>query len=301
MKRQHTTAARRGTFLRAILAAGAATLAFSCGEACSRRPDVFAPYGDHYATKPDFARLEHERPLRRSDLLALTPAGLEKLTQEEVDQVYARLTAGPIPDGAYEGAFFFSKGGGLPRVGEQMGGLKGRAVGFKLQLLELVGQKVWKGKVFYRKDRTLRNLIDKRPTVDVFLKELGVDSSRLRQAKAGGADAYLLFPAKLYCGQSLLDGRRESIIIDYAFTEDIEGYEEKIDRLGGRSGTQIRDEIRMVRPGFYLGRAYLSRTFALNFTLLNREVEAGAREAFARDGRIEEDCRVGVQRQVASN
>ena len=35
---------------------------------------------------------------------------------------------------------------------------------------------------------------------------------------------WLLFPAKLYCGQSLLDGRRESIVIDYLFGDEIEGW-----------------------------------------------------------------------------
>ncbi len=68
-----------------------------------------------------------------------------------------------------------------------------------------------------------------------------------------GRDTFLLFPAKLYCGQSLLDGRRESVIIDYAFTDELPGYREHPDSLGGRKGLRIRDEIRMVRPGFYLG------------------------------------------------
>ncbi|HEY5906435.1 MAG TPA: hypothetical protein VIZ31_00250 [Vicinamibacteria bacterium] len=295
----HTTmgpSPRHSRILVGGLAAATALLSLACGE---RKPDIFLKSGDQYTTKVDFARLEHEKPLTRGDLLKLTPALLESLSQEEVDQVYARLTAGPIPDGAYEGTFFFSKGGGLERITEQLGGLKGQAVGFKLQLLELVGQKIWKGKVFYRNERLLRNMIDKRPSVDVFLKSQQVDTGQLRQIKTGGIDAYLLFPARLYCGQSLLDGRRESIIIDYAFTDEIEGYQEGIDRLGGRSGTQIRDEIRMVRPGFYLGRAYLSRSFALNFTLLNKDVEGKARDAFVRDGRIEEDCRIGGQLQAA--
>ena len=87
-----------------------------------------------------------------------------------------------------------------------------------------------------------------------------------------GKDAWLLFPAKLYCGQSLLDGRRESVIIDYAFTDDLPGYREMPDVLAGREGLEIRDEIRMVRPGFYLGRAYIKKVFALNFTLYNKAV-----------------------------
>jgi hypothetical protein len=284
------------------LAAAAALVSVSCGGACTRKADIpLATYGEDYSAKPDFARLEQDKPLTRGDLLKLSPENLEKMTQEQVDQVYARLTAGPIPDGAYQGTFFFSKEGGLERIGDQLGGLKGKAFGFKLQFLELVGQKIWKGKVFYRKDGVLRNMIDRRPDVDLFLGHQKVDTGKLQRIKVGGNDAYLLFPARLYCGQSLLDGRRESIIIDYAFTDEIDGYQEGIDSLGGRSGTQIRDEIRMVRPGFYLGRAYLARVFALNFTLLNPEVEARSRDAFLTDGRIDEDCRVGGQRLVVSN
>lgn len=282
------------------LAGALAVAAVSC--ACTRKADIpFGDHGSHYATKIDFARLEHDLPLSRGQLLELSPENLEKMTQEQVDQVYARLTAGPIPDGPYEGTFFFAQGGGLPRIGEQLGGLKGQAVGLKLQLLELVGQRIWKGKVFYRQERLLRNMIDKRATVNAFLASQHVDAEKLRSIDFQGNQAYLLFPARLYCGQSLLDGRRESIIIDYAFTDEIAGYEAAVDALGGREGTQIRDEIRMVRPGFYVGRAYLSRVFALNFTLRNTEVEKAGRDAFLATGRIEEDCRVGGQRQVASN
>jgi hypothetical protein len=70
---------------------------------------------------------------------------------------------------------------------------------------------------------------------------------------------WLLFPAKLYCGQSVLDTRRESVIVDYHFADDIEGYRARPDSLAGRGGLRIRDEFRMVRPGFYLGRAYANR------------------------------------------
>jgi hypothetical protein len=281
---------------------GALAAGLAASLACTRPADVpFGDHGGHYATQIDFARLEQEKPLTRGHLLDLSPANLEKMSQEQVDQVYARLTAGPIPDGPYEGTFFFAQGGGLPRIGEQLGGLKGQAVGLKLQLLELVGQKIWKGKVFYRQERVLRNMIDRRATVNAFLARQKVEAANLRSIDFQGNQAYLLFPARLYCGQSLLDGRRESVIIDYAFTDEIPGYEPAVDALGGREGTQIRDEIRMVRPGFYLGRAYLSRVFALNFTLRNAEVEKAGRDAFLATGRIEEDCRVGGQRQVASN
>jgi hypothetical protein len=109
----------------------------------------------------------------------------------------------------------------------------------------------------------------------------------------------LLFPAKLYCGQSLLDGRRESIIIDYAFTDDLPGYREKPDALAGRDGFEIRDEIRMIRPGFYLGRAYMKRLFVLNFTLYNGDVAEKDSGAFQAGGLVQENCWVGPQRATA--
>lgn len=78
--------------------------------ACNKAPDIkFLPYGAGYETKPDFARVEHEAPLSTADLAKLTPDNLALFDQEQIDQIYARLSAGPIPDGAYDGGLFFRK------------------------------------------------------------------------------------------------------------------------------------------------------------------------------------------------
>jgi hypothetical protein len=146
----------------------------------------------------------------------------------------------------------------------------------------------------------LRNRIQDLAT----LKKLGLveedAANPLQKINAGGGDQWLLFPAKLYCGQSLLDGRRESIIIDYAFTDEIPGYRPMPDSLAGRDGFKIRDEIRMVRPGLYLGRAYIDRAFALNFVLYNKEVAERDGPAFAKGGRVNEDCWSGTQQRMAA-
>jgi hypothetical protein len=116
-----------------------------------------------------------------------------------------------------------------------------------------------------------------------------------------GKDQWLLFPARLYCGQSLLDGRRESIIIDYFFSDALPGYREKPDYLAGRNGIKVRDEVRMVRPGFYLGRAYVGRVFLLNFTLYNKAIAERDGAAFEKSGAAKEDCWPGTQaRQVVA-
>lgn len=253
--------------------------------------------------KMDFARLEHEYPLETEDLLKITPQNLKGLSQEHVDQIYGRLPAGPIPDGAYEGDLFFARGvDGNSRLAEILGGgvaggLKGFAANMTVTKLEILGRTIWKGKVFYRDERLLRNRIE-----DLRLLEplLGNDTGGIQKLTVNGRDAWLLFPAKLYCGQSLLDGRRESIIIDYAFTDELPGYREKPDFLAGRNGLNIRDEIRMVRPGFYLGRAYMNRVFALNFTLYNEEVASKQADDFIKTGKTTQDCWAGFQRAAAA-
>lgn len=265
-----------------------------------RAPDIkFAKAGVDYASKPDFALVEHRYPLAPAELRKLTPKNIANYSQEEVDQIYARLAAGPIPDGAFDGGLFFPKNAkGDRRMAELIGGLPGLAVEIEAQKLELVGRHLWRGKVFYSKERLLRNRIEDlallKPIVDG-------DLSTIPTIEVRGAQQWLLFPARLYCGQSLLDGRRESIIIDYAFTDELPGYRRRPDYLAGRDGFQIRDEIRMVRPGFYLGRAYAGKTFLLNFVLYNEAVAQRDGEQFLQTGRVAEDCWTGTQERAGTS
>jgi len=241
-----------------------------------------------YAAKPDFAKVEHDHPLTPAERAAFTPESLVKLSQEDLDQLYARLTAGPIPDGPFQGTVIFASGGGLRRVREILGGVKGFLADRAVDDLEELAEGLWKGKVFYRDKMELRNQITNRKKLARLFK---ADLSKMRTATIDGREVGLLFPAKLYCGQSLLDSRRESVIIDYFFSDEIDGYLDEIDQIGGRNGLQIRDEIRMVRPGFYLGRAYVGKIFLLNFTLYNPNATEPRGE----------DCRPGSQQVARSN
>jgi hypothetical protein len=247
-----------------------------------------------FADRPlDFARLEYDYPLSLDERRSLTPARLATYSQEQVDQIYARLTAGPIPDGAYDGDLFFPRGtDSEARLAEIIGGhVRPRLANLGVRKTEALGRMLWKGKVFYRQERLLRNRIE---DLAVLAPLTGGNTRGIEKISVGGRDAFLLFPARLYCGQSLLDGRRESVIIDYAFTDELPGYRAQPDALGGRSGLRIRDEIRMVRPGFYLGRAYMNRIFGLNFTLYNADAEAAGSADFDA-GRVAEDCWSGTQ------
>ena len=253
----------------------------------------FAKYDKAYASKPDFARVEHELPLSAVELDKLTPENLKDYDQEQIDQIYARLSAGPIPDGPYDGGLFFPNGvSGQKRLAEIIGGLPAFAAQLKAEKLELIGKMLWRGKVFYRDERVLRNRIEDlallKPIIDG-------DLNSIPTITVHGKDQWLMFPARLYCGQSLLDSRRESVIIDYSFSDEIPGYRNRPDYLASRNGLQIRDEIRMVRPGFYLGRAYAGKIFLLNFTLYNAETAKRDGAEFVRTGRVTEDCWLGTQ------
>jgi hypothetical protein len=314
------------TFARIVLALvvavvfiGAGIWAFlaSTKPVAPERPLIaFAPLTDDSLHDPDnpakvfrvdFAEVEANYPLSRAERMALTPANLATLNQEEIDQIYGRLTAGPIPDGPHRGTLFFARGDTLrQRLDEILGGIGGRIAGAKLDTLERVGGTLWKGKMFDREQGVLRNFIEDigplAPLIDdvdavptAVVPRDGLLGKIIRTTKV-----WMLFPAKVYCGQSLVDGRRESIIVDYLFADEIEGYRPSPDSLAGRGGMKVRDEIRMIRPGLYLGRAYLNRAFLLDFTLYNPEVAEAAAEAFAGGGDVTEDCWTGEQIRSAA-
>jgi hypothetical protein len=256
----------------------------------------------------DFAELERTKPLSRQERARLTPKNLLSLSQEEVDQIYGRLTAGPIPDGYMDGGLFFPRGaGGKTRMSEIIGGVLGEIADDKIQFAERIGHGLWQGKFFFKEQGLLRNAIqDLKP-----FEALIGDPARIVKAEipakgwrswfGSTSDVWQLFPAKLYCGQSLLDGRRESVVIDYAYTEEVDGYQELPDSLAGRRGLRIRDEIRMVRPGFYLGRAYADRVFLLNFTLYDPAIAEAGLQGFLNGEEIKEECWPGEAGLAAAN
>jgi hypothetical protein len=283
---------------------------------CSGEPD--APDVSFGEEGIDFARLEHEQPLTDAEIASITPENLGTLSQEQVDQIYGRLSAGVIPDGAFDGALFFPQGvDGQSRVAEIIGGrlrsyefaaeddslrkrvrkrLGAKVADFKIGQVENLGAAFWKGKIFYRDPSSaqpsavLRNRIEDKALIRLILRDEDAEVMERPDVE----DENLFFPAKVYCGQSLLDGRRESIIIDYAFSDELPGYVHKLDHLAGRAGLQIRDEIRMIRPGFYLGRAYIARAFVLNFTLYNEALDEAGRQG---NDEVDE-CYIGPQREA---
>jgi hypothetical protein len=257
-------------------------------------PDIkFVDHGVRYSSKPDFARVEHEHPLAAADLAMLTPETLKRYDQEQIDQIYARLTAGIMPDGLFDGSPFLPKGNsGDEDLAGIIGGLKGIASAPKTRTLELLANHLWHKKVFHADSGLARTRIDDPVPFEHLISG---DPAILSRTAVGGKEEWLMFPARLYCGQSLLDSRRESIIIDYSYADDIPGYRKFPDYLTGRWGMEVRDEIRMVRPGFYLGRAYLSKIFFRNFTLYKEDLAKRELPMFLKRNKIRQDCWPGEQ------
>ena len=251
----------------AVVVAGVA-IALLAGSCRSALPPIrFAPSGT------DVARLRSDFALTDAERLVLTPANIKELVQEQVDQIYERLSAGPIPDGSFRGDLFFPRGvdkhatlrdvsGQVPSSLEKIAALP----------VERIGRALWKGKAFYKSQGILRNRIEEL----ALLKPLIDDTSGIQRMNFDGQTTWMLFPAKVTCGESRLDPTRPSIVIDYARGSEVEGYRPVPDKLAGPEGLNIRDEIRVVRPGFYLGRAYFGSKFGLNFTLLDPTKPAGA-------------------------
>ena len=250
------------------------------------------PKSTVFSDKIDFAELERRYPVDRQALKAWTADDLAKLNQEQLDQLYARLTAGPIPSGPHFGRIVFAKQGGLLGLASYLP--LDPLVSAQFDLIKQLGETLWKGKHFYKQESVLRNLIADTTANRMMIKGIAngllftnPDFNKMVKSEIGGKPFFEIFPAKLFCGQSLLDSRRESVIIDYAYADKIPGYLNDLDYLATRAGLAVRDEIRMVRPGLYLGRAYMRQVFALMFTLTSEE---GAKQ-----GAETEECWTGTQ------
>ena len=229
---------------------------------------------EYYAFRPDFAAVERGAPLTAQDRKSLTPSMLKTYSQEQLDQLYARLSSGPIPQGDYEGSILVRNELTLmieKKVMDKMlnqksfgGFFQGIAVKVLCQnrdRIECLGEFLWKGKHFYEPATDgsveLRNAISMNMRSSILLKTAGLSALEkpLSQARVGSFNReqrLMLFPANVYCGISLMDTRRESIIIDYAYGDDYKPFIPEVDGLVTRNGKLIRDEIRMVRPGLYL-------------------------------------------------
>jgi hypothetical protein len=181
-----------------------------------------------------------------SDAASLTIKSFDRCSQNHLDSFYLELRAGSaIPDGSFDGRVQLARpdSSGKRSI---LRFLRRLIPNFIRESEEYFMERLWKGKIFYREnlnEAVLRNRVRSR----------------------------LAFPAHVYYGRSLFDDSRLSVIIDYKYNQDIEGYNPSTDWMVNEEGLAVRDEIRQVRPGLYLGRAYVKDKFLLNFILQSSE------------------------------
>jgi hypothetical protein len=139
----------------------------------------------------------------------MTAQGLLRTPGAELDELFRRSPAGPIPAGDGEGTVIFAPNPAIGRAAAR--------------LTRLVA---WKGKVFDPGTGTLLNKIG----------PLGLPA----------------VAAKVYYGQSWYD-TKQAIILDYSRTSWVARW--------------IRDEIREVSPGVFLGIVFWGKHRVLKFVL----------------------------------
>jgi hypothetical protein len=251
-------------------------------------PIRFAPPGTA------IAELQSKYPLTDPERSVLTPDTMRSFTQDQVDQIYARLNAGPIPDGPFRGDLFFPRDrDGRARISELSDAAPNVLGPLAALPVEGLGGMFWRGKVLFRSQSIVRNRIEDL----AILRPIISDADTIPKLTFDGQTTWLLFPARLSCSDSRYDTTRHSIVIDYAQTAQIEGYRPVPDRIAGPEGLNIFDEVRIVRRGFYLGRSYFGARFALNFTLLDPAVGATATPM----PNLQGDCAGGPAKTMSSS
>jgi hypothetical protein len=141
--------------------------------------------------------------------VAVTADQMLGMSGKQLDDLFRRHAAGPIPAGEARGTV-------IVRLGRTVS-----------TFISVIANRIaWKGKVFDPERGELRNQVS----------PLGLKAVR----------------AKVYKAPSWLDGK-ECIVLDYSQTSFI--------------ARKIRDEIREVSPGVFLGIVYWGRAKLINFAL----------------------------------
>ncbi|MFK7994534.1 MAG: hypothetical protein AB8B87_10380 [Granulosicoccus sp.] len=135
------------------------------------------------------------------------------LSTEELDTIFSKATAGPVPTGDTRGTAIVT-GALLPRT-----------------LARIARLLAWQGKVF-----------------DIFADD-GQSGILINKVTPFSVNFIV---AKVYRDKSWLD-QKEAIVIDYSSTSFF--------------AKLIRDEIRQVEPGLYLGKVWWKKTRILDFAL----------------------------------
>lgn len=238
----------------------------------------------YYNQLADYAQVEQMAPLTPAQLANVTAEDVRGLTMEQFNQLYARLSAGPMPVGDYSG-YVLQKPPVFNAVKKRILKQAKLFTGFNSTVAKVCGRQaedclfefIWKGKRFLPKNK-ITDQIETRTTVNVgsaALSKFTPDIIKRNTPDIIGnlivdaADKFSFegLPMEVYCGISQVDTRRESIVTDGGFGDDFPSYVNLRDQIVTRKGLNITEEYRMVRPGLYIGKAYSNKLFLFNVAL----------------------------------
>jgi hypothetical protein len=148
----------------------------------------------------------------------LTVDSLLGMSQAELDELFKRSEAGPIPEGESQGAAIVHPGTFWARI-----------------LRWIAYEFAWQGKVF------TKYACPKCGEFVLATLENKITLASIRE-----------IAARVYYADSWIDGKR-CIVLDYSRTSFF--------------AKRIRDEIRMIAPGLYLGKVWWSKTRLIDFAL----------------------------------
>ena len=132
-----------------------------------------------------------------------------EMSQAQLDELFTKSDAGPIPNGPARGTAIIAPG-----------------TAFSPEIAAAINVFAWQGKNFDAEHGVLRNRIS----------VLGLNA----------------IVAEVYKGPSWLD-QKECIVLDYSKTSTVAQW--------------IRDEIRQIEPGTYLGKVYWEKKRLIDFAL----------------------------------
>ena len=141
--------------------------------------------------------------------MAMDVHTLMEMSQAQLDDLFTKSAAGPIPDGAAKGTAIIAPG-----------------TVFSPAIAQAINFFAWQGKTFDGPHGVLRNRIS----------VLGLNA----------------IVAEVYKGPSWYD-QKECIVLDYSKTSLVAQW--------------IRDEIRLIEPGTYLGKVYGGKKRLIDFAL----------------------------------
>ena len=131
---------------------------------------------NNFRTLPDLAKVERRKPLSPAERNKITVAELKSSSQEQLDQIYARIPSGYIPMGDFRGTVLVKHALIHEEASKAIETITAKGfLGFFAGLItsglcrnkdkvECMGELLWKGKRFYPRNQygevQLRNALD---------------------------------------------------------------------------------------------------------------------------------------------